>query len=370
MKNIDIALVGDIMPGGLLHYSKSNFIDEDVHNYLKHFDLRVGTLECALGDDLEYYRSLMNEKAKNKNIIYAKNSDIRRLKDLNINVVTIANNHICDLGREGLKNTIKILKENNIEFCGAGLNIDEASKPAVVTINNKTIAFIGCAEIIPSSPYPASENKFGFNPIDIQKLSKDITKAKTLYDYVFILPHWGDEYTYFPPYQTKVMAYRMIDAGADGVFGGHSHTIQPHVLYKKKPIFFSMGNFLFPDRFVQPPAPTFYPLSIDEYKNVPESHSPKCSTVTLKKWVARARIGVIVKLSISNNLNIKTRTTKLVLNRKIIFEEISCKLKILLLFNKYMIKLCFMPFMACINLIRKTRGKLINLTKQFSENGE
>ncbi|MFO7869374.1 MAG: CapA family protein [Bacteroidales bacterium] len=365
MKDINIAFVGDIMPGGLLHYSNSSFINGDVLNYLNTFDLRVGTLECALGDDLEYYRNLMDEKARNKNTIYAKNDDIQKIKKLNIDIVTIANNHICDLGEEGLLNTINILEKNNIKFCGAGKNIHDASKPAIINLNNKSCAFIGCTDDFKStlypSPYAASEKNPGFNPLNINTLSKDISKAKKLYDYVFVLPHWGNEYTYFPPYRCKQFAYEMINAGADGVFGGHSHTIQPIIFYKKRPIVFSMGNFLFPDRFVQPPAPTYYPENLDRYKNAPKSNSPRCSTITLKTWKPMARVGMIVNLTISDRITIGKQTTKLNSSNQIIFFKIKKRIKYLLLVNSVMIKCCYKQYLFFIAILTKVKRKLKTL---------
>lgn len=361
MEKINIAIVGDIFPGGLLHYSKSNFINEDVLNYLSSFDLRVGTLECALGNNLNYYRNLMDGKAKNKNIIYAKNEDIQRLKKLNINIVTIANNHIFDLGKEGLINTIERLDENNILYCGAGINIEEASKPAVLQLKDKTVAFIGCTEIKPSSPYPATPVSPGFNPLDIERISKNITKAKKEYDYVFILPHWGEEYTYFPPLRCKQFAYEMINAGADGVFGGHSHTIQPTIFYKKKPIVFSMGNFLFPDRFVQPPAPTFYPENIEEINNAPTSNSPFCSTITLKTWIPSARIGMVVNLSITNKITIIKKITRLNSSNTIAFHELRRKIRILLLINSIMLKCGYKYYLLLVDQLRKVRRSIKTL---------
>jgi poly-gamma-glutamate synthesis protein (capsule biosynthesis protein) len=352
MNEIKMAFVGDIMPGGLLHYSKASFIDEDVLGYLSKFDLRIGTLECALGNDLEYYRSLMNEQGRNKNIIYAKNSDISRLKKLNLDLVTIANNHIFDLGKEGLINTISILEENKIKYCGAGMNIDEAAKPAVIELNNKTLAFIGCADIIPSSPYPAGIDIPGFNPLDIEKLVTDIQKAKEKYDYVFVLPHWGSEYTYFPSVECKDIAHKMILAGADGIFGGHSHVVQPHVFYKKKPIVFSMRNFLFPNRFVQPPAPTYYPENLVGLSDIPTSASPHCTKITLKTWIPKARIGMIAGVFLSTQIKLNRRFTQLSSSDKIEFYSQSTLSKLFFEIVSFMIKWCYRPFVSFIKLLK------------------
>lgn len=79
-----IAFLGDIMPGGLLHY-KEDVIERDVLNYLKEYDLRVACLEAAIGDKETFDPTKM---AGRMNIIYARNSDLRHLTALGINVVS------------------------------------------------------------------------------------------------------------------------------------------------------------------------------------------------------------------------------------------------------------------------------------------
>ena len=66
---------------------------------------------------------------------------------MGFDVVSLANNHVFDLGVEGLENTIKLLKENGIQYCGAGMNLKEASRPAIIECNGKTIAIFAYHEI-------------------------------------------------------------------------------------------------------------------------------------------------------------------------------------------------------------------------------
>lgn len=342
MEKIRLAFLGDIMPGGLLHYQSIDFINDDVLEYLEEFDLRIATLECAIGDDFEYYKNLLNEQQKNKNIVYALNEDINKLKKLKIDIVTIANNHISDLGEAGLLNTIDILNQNNIKFCGAGRNVDEASKPVVTECRGKTISFIGCSELLNGLSY-ANEKTPGINLLNIERLEVDIRKAKQKYDYVFVLPHWGIEHASKPSYYIKEFAYRMINAGADGVFGGHSHSVQPNINYKGKPVFFSMGNFLFPSRYQQPPCSAYYPEQ--KLVNIPLTKTAKCSSISIKFWRSTAMIGMIVNVEISKYIRANKKLTILEENKSedpstfhIVFcndEAVNNRLKKLGLFVKY-----------------------------------
>lgn len=264
---MNLFFCGDIMPGGVLPY-QDKYITTELLDFMRGFDFRIGTLEAAIGTNLPYDSVKM---AGRQNIIYARNEDLFRVKEMRFDVVSLANNHVWDLGEEGLRNTIKVLKEKGIKYCGAGLNIEEASQPAIIEKDGLKIAilaycmygnkYLGYVEL-------AGENKAGINPLDIEKVIIDIKSAKQKYDNVIIMPHWGQEYQYEPMPECVVMAKQMIDAGADAVLGSHTHQIQPLISYKGKPICFSMGNFLFPDFYMYPPRPIWYPNSIEEVRDV------------------------------------------------------------------------------------------------------
>ncbi|MBE6196709.1 MAG: CapA family protein [Rikenellaceae bacterium] len=301
-----IIFCGDVMPGGVLPYQKE-YITKEVKNYLKLFDLRIGTLEAAIGTDIPYDETKMNGRM---NIVYARNEDFFRVKELNFDIVSLANNHVFDLGEEGLRNTIDILKRNNIKYCGAGLNYEEASKPAVIERNGKSIAilaycmygnkYLGYVEL-------AGKDKAGVNPLDIDQVVTDIRKYKKIYDYVVVMPHWGREYQYLPMLECKDMSLQMIDAGADAIIGGHAHNIQPCIKYKGKPIYFCLANFLFPDYYMHPPRPIWYPDSSYDVKSISKSYCypDHIDNPTTSVWRNSSRVGMVVEMDVNDT--IKTR---------------------------------------------------------------
>lgn len=249
---------GDIMPGGVLPY-QNEYVSPELRDFMAGFDLRIGTLEAAIGSSLPFDPVKVNGR---QNIVYARDDDFFRIKELGFDVVSLANNHVLDLTEQGLANTIRIVKESGIKYCGAGLRIEEASRPVVYEKDGVSIAilaycmygnkYLGHVEL-------ASKDKAGVNPLDINTVICDIRNCKREYDRVIVMPHWGREYTYHPLRECVAMAKQMIDAGADAVLGSHTHQIQPFMKYQGKPICFSMGNFLFPDFYMQPPRPIWYP---------------------------------------------------------------------------------------------------------------
>lgn len=315
MDEIKIAFVGDFFPGGVL-VNQEKICDDKVLEVLMSADLRVATLECALGPGEKDGFSFDEEKMARpdwRNIIWAPDECINRLKELHIDVVTIANNHIFDLGEKGLMNTIRLLDENGIKHCGAGANIVEASKPAVVEIKGKKIAFLGCMVYFTGwrAPHPANAHSAGINIFDLEKSISEIKKWKDLNDYVFMLPHWGDEYSYWPVPIDIDYSKKMINEGVDGIIGSHTHQVQPTISIKRHPVCFSLGNFVFPDFYMGKNRAACYPEA-KEISNIPKTYIYERypSQVLLRIWPMENRLGSIFVLSINKNINGRTHLIK------------------------------------------------------------
>lgn len=258
---------GDVMAGGVIPYNKNGYIDRALMQYMRSFDFRIGTLECAVGTNLPYDEEKMRHT---KGIVYMRNEDFFRVKEMGFDVMSLANNHSTDLGEKGLINTIQLLEKNNILHCGAGLTLDEAKKPAVLKKDGITIAIIGCLfkGVAPTIFHPATDTEYGVYQTTIEEIERDIRCAKKQHDIVIVMPHWGEEHCYFPPVYCKKYAKRMIGAGADLIIGDHSHIINPVVKFNNRACFFSLGNYLFPDRYLEVPRPTFYPNIDSDYKSL------------------------------------------------------------------------------------------------------
>jgi poly-gamma-glutamate capsule biosynthesis protein CapA/YwtB (metallophosphatase superfamily) len=157
-------------------------------------------------------------------------------------LVTLANNHLMDFGVEGLKSTMKICKEENVEFVGAGFNLQEARKPFYKTIKGKRIAVLNIAE----NEFSTTKNEVpGANPLDPVANYYDIKQARNNADFVFVIVHGGHEYYQYPSPRMQETYRFFIDAGADSVIGHHTHCYSGYEIYKGKSIFYSLGNFIF-----------------------------------------------------------------------------------------------------------------------------
>lgn len=300
---MNIAFVGDIVPGGVLHYKKDEFIDIDLINYLNGYDCRIATLESPIYDKETFCKSKLSARA---NIIYSKTEDARILSKLKVNVVSLANNHIFDLGVEGFINTVEILNKYGILYCGAGINKEEASKLAVFYREGKTVAVLSFCmydKVYMGEIPVATQNSYGVNLLDRENVRSCISDANLKYDIIIVIPHWGKEYTYLPIPQCLEMAKEFIDYGADVVMGSHPHQIQPCISYKGKSICFSMGNFLFPDFYMRPPRPIWYPdsniVDLNSIKQV-EGYPFPIDEPILQIWRKISRMGMIVGWNADN----------------------------------------------------------------------
>lgn len=360
---ISIGFVGDIMPGGVLVYEGK--ISSEIKEIFQKFDLRVANLESALCDGITKCHIKMSDP-KLGNIIYTPPREgIKILKSLNINVVSLANNHICDCDLDGLAKTIDVLDQNGIAHFGAGRNRAEAEKPAIINIKGQTICFLGYFPPMWEAPYPPTDFTGGLNHFYIDKVIRDVKKYKQLYDYVFVMPHWGKEHTRLPYTYDVRFAKQIIDAGATGVIGSHTHTVQPVIKYNGKLVAMSLGNFIFPDRWIVPPRITCYPNEQERMaKNHPVVYGfPIVKELTYKKVDDKNREGVVLSVFLDNSsIRFKLKYTTLdnqhILRLKRLKKGEVIKLKAIsvLIFDKW--TLSYRIFCKILNIKNRILNKI------------
>lgn len=199
--------------------------------------------------------------------------NIRALESAGFNAVSLANNHNMDYGEEGLLQSIALLDKMHIAHAGGGHNLEEAHRPAIVERNGTRVALLsytsvyipgfsaqestgGLATIRVTTSYQPPDNWYyqpGFpplmtttpDPLDLQRMSNDVRRAREQADIVLVAFHWGVSWGF-----GKVVGYQKelgraaIDSGADLIMGAHPHSLQPMELYKGKLICYCMGNFV------------------------------------------------------------------------------------------------------------------------------
>lgn len=166
------------------------------------------------------------------------------LAEHNIKLATLANNHSLDFGRQGLFDSLANLQGAGISTTGAGMNLDGARRPAIAKIGDRNFCVIAFNRTLPYEFY-ATATKPGTNSVRFFEIAEQIAAAKRSCDFVLTTFHWGWELSRTVQNYQQKLAKAAIDAGADAVVGHHPHVVQEHTIYQGKPIFFSVGNFVF-----------------------------------------------------------------------------------------------------------------------------
>lgn len=239
-----LAAVGDIMLAGsaapvLKRHGLSHPFNA-TRSILKRSHIAIGNLEAPI--------SSRGDEFRDKRFRFrAPPGTARALKDAGFSVLSLANNHMMDFGTTGLNDTLAELRQQAILPSGAGMNLDEARQPAIVTVSGKSIAFLSYSLTYPAEFF-ATRQQSGTAPGYKPLVRSDILRARQLADHVVVSFHWGKELDAKPsPYQTRA-AREAIDAGADLVLGHHPHVLQGIERYKGGLICYSLGNYAFGSR--------------------------------------------------------------------------------------------------------------------------
>ncbi len=165
-----------------------------------------------------------------------------------VDLVSLANNHILDQGREGLRSTLRHLKGAGMAGVGAGPGGAEARRGVVVEVGGVRVGLLSYMEdSFMHSLYMRSFAWWGWPGcarLEAGALKEDIRRLRRHADLVIILAHWGRYYTGVTLLQ-RLYGRLMVDYGADAVIGHHPHIHHPIGTYKGKPLLYSLGNYAF-----------------------------------------------------------------------------------------------------------------------------
>jgi len=212
---------------------------------------------------------------------------IEDVQALGIHAVTLANNHMMDYGPESLADTLAVCDRAGVRRCGAGMDLEEAFRPLIMEVKGFRIGILNLATTVPMG-FDAGSGRPGIAPLRVNfsfevdanflvenpgampsvhtwvkpeeqaSLCRRIKDLKAAVDVALVSIHWGVPDFWMSPsrgilaqYQ-RSLAHAMIEAGADMVYGHHSHTLHPIEIHRAKPIFYSPGNFFFEFDYPRP----------------------------------------------------------------------------------------------------------------------
>ncbi|CAM3809103.1 CapA family protein [Cohnella lubricantis] len=239
---ITVNLVGDILlastVGSNIAKYGADYPFEETAELLADADITFGNLETSV--------STRGKPADKQFTFRSTPESLEGLVNAGFDGVSVANNHTLDYGVGALQDTLANLDEYKLGHTGAGDNEEEAFEPYVQEVRGKKVAIIGISRVLPEGSWYAGKNKPGIaQGYLMEPMMTYIKKAVSKSDYTIVFIHWNKETKDYPEDYARTYAKEFIDAGVDAVIGAHSHSLQGIEWYKGKPVFYSLGNFIF-----------------------------------------------------------------------------------------------------------------------------
>jgi poly-gamma-glutamate synthesis protein (capsule biosynthesis protein) len=160
--------------------------------------------------------------------------------------LNLANNHSTDQGRKGLSSTIGHIRRAGMVPVGAGPTMADATKPVLLTASPRKVFLLASVQMALEN-YPYLPDRPSVSQLTIDSLCFAIQRLKRQHPgcAVVVSLHWGAEHKTEPIPAQRVQAHRLVDAGADALVCHHTHTLQTFETYRGRPIYYSIGNFIF-----------------------------------------------------------------------------------------------------------------------------
>ncbi len=220
-----------------------------VRKILKKGDLVIGNLETMLSQSSPL--TMQCRRLDDKPYL---NSPVEFLDAVNYagyDLLTLANNHNCDTGVQGLLETLRNI--DNYGFMRTGMFAgEEEDRYLIVDVNGIKIGFVAYATYFNTKEdnFTAEGQEVLLNKFDIDKARSDIKAAKKAgAEFIIAFMHWGKENTHETTSKQQRYARYAARAGADYIVGSHPHALQPYDIIqlsngREIPVIYSMGNFL------------------------------------------------------------------------------------------------------------------------------
>ena len=236
-KTINIGFTGDLSFSGYFKDCENDdaLLDESVKEFLNVNDYNVINFESPVTPSRISKKKRLAHRCGDEALDFVK----RNIKNP---VLSFANNHMMDFGYIGVIDTMDSCKAKNLPCIGIGLNVREAAEFAVLGDEIKVAVMA-----IEYKKYLVASNSTG-GPLHESKkeeIRSAISAMKKAADYAVVVYHGGDEFLHAPMPYIRRQLKQYLSWGADAVVAHHPHVVQGYEYFGKKPVFYSLGNFVF-----------------------------------------------------------------------------------------------------------------------------
>lgn len=244
---IRIVAVGDIMLDRGVKYIVGKAGEGDPYFPFVHVRDTIARADIAFGN----LEGPVSDQGNNVGSIYSfrmPTESVRVLEDVGFDVLSFANNHVGDWNRAAFIDTLQRFSRSRVALTGAGMSDAEAERPVIREVRGERIGFLAFTDVGPNWLKATAENP-GILIASKEDIDRIVRRADAEVDILLVSFHFGEEYHTASNARQQLLARAAVDAGADAVIGHHPHVGQEIELYRGAPIAYSLGNFVFDQRF-------------------------------------------------------------------------------------------------------------------------
>ena len=240
---LNIVFTGDILLDRgvrrvINHHGVDHLFSDGIDSVFRSAQIVVGNLECP---------ATKIESPVFKQYIFRSEPEwLDTLRQHGITHLNLANNHSIDQGREGLLDTKRNIKAAGMVPIGAGASMQEAAGPVLLASSPRKVWLVPSLRLaLENYSYLTDKPCVSQEPMDsLMQRVFQLRKADST-AVIIVSLHWGGEHTLKPVPRQRMEAHQLILAGADALICHHTHTLQTIETFRGKPIYYSIGNFIF-----------------------------------------------------------------------------------------------------------------------------
>lgn len=242
-----LAFAGDTMLGRqvadlLEEQPDAELVAPEVRAMASEADACLVNLECCISNRGERWRD-----PRKPFFFRAPPHAVRVLEELGTDLVTLANNHALDYGREALADTFEHLHTAGIPRVGAGHDVTEARRPAHLDVSSLRMCVVAATDH--PEDFAAQPDLSGVAFADLWKerptwLEETVTSVREHADLVLVTVHWGPNMVREPVPHVLAAAERLLDAGADLIVGHSAHVFHGVRWKGNAAVLYDLGDFV------------------------------------------------------------------------------------------------------------------------------
>jgi poly-gamma-glutamate synthesis protein (capsule biosynthesis protein) len=240
---LNIIFTGDILLDRgvrrvINHHGVDHLFSDGIDSVFRSAQIVVGNLECP---------ATKIESPVFKQYIFRSEPEwLDTLRQHGITHLNLANNHSIDQGREGLLDTKRNIQAAGMVPIGAGASMQEAAGPVLLASSPRKVWLVPSLRLaLENYSYLTDKPCVSQEPMDsLMQRVFHLRKADST-AVIIVSLHWGGEHTSKPVPRQRMEAHQLILAGADALICHHTHTLQTIETFRGKPIYYSIGNFIF-----------------------------------------------------------------------------------------------------------------------------